>query len=478
MMKRLLCKLLSGFKNSHPHRGPSQRDRKVRPCLEPLEDRRLMATLVTSPNPVAPIIPNVQVETVYYGSAWAGQASNPALSAELSAERQDLNGFFGAITNSFYMAGLSQYYMITPHGTTIRPGYGQFVKEDFVPGQFTAGQVVSEATIQTMLSNEIRAGKLDAPNGNTLYVVVMPPGVAESGDLGSGGGHHSSFAYGGGTAYYATIEHPTTVDPQREKLFHPGGNMGNETNFQYMTEVASHELVEAITDPMVNVPSQTAWYDRNTTWEIGDITQKIPPPGGVMALEGLNGYGYVVQKYWSNQDNTSIIPTPGGSNCQNISVVPQLANFGFGLTDQNGRTIIGSWGDLLWHNGDGSLVAFSGTFDGQAVTVYVQANVGQKLGVQVYAQSGSQLLFSGTMTQPSGSWQNPTPTGAFLAPDYVELFGTVYDSGQALAAFGTGGAQYPPQFTGAGYGSSYGGMGSRAEDDYNSPLRFRRHAYE
>src|SRR5262245_4646995 len=65
-------------------RRSSQRQRPEkfvrRPTLEALEDRRLMAT-VTSPNVYAPIIPNVQIETVYYGSAWTGQASNPALSA-------------------------------------------------------------------------------------------------------------------------------------------------------------------------------------------------------------------------------------------------------------------------------------------------------------------------------------------------------------------------------------------------------------
>src|SRR5262249_30490283 len=84
-----------------------------RPTLDALEDRRLMAT-VTSPNVYAPIIPNVQIETVYYGSAWTGQAGNPTLSAELSAEWKDLDQFFGAITDSHYLDGLSQYSMTTP----------------------------------------------------------------------------------------------------------------------------------------------------------------------------------------------------------------------------------------------------------------------------------------------------------------------------------------------------------------------------
>jgi hypothetical protein len=300
----------------------------------------------------------------------------------------------------------------------------------------------------------------------------MPPGVTEAYDVANGyAGHHSSFAYGGGTAYFATIEYPTSGGMI-------GGSVGNETNFQYMTEAASHEMVEAITDPMGNVPGQAAWFDRSTGNEIGDITQKNPPPGGIIGLEGPAGYGYAVQKYWSNQANASVVP--GGTDYQGISVVPRLANFGFGLIDQNGQTTIGTWGDLTWASSDGSQVAFAGTFGGQAVTVYVSANVGQKLSVTIYSQAGA-ALFSGTMSQPSGSWRNETPTGGFLAPDYAELSGTLFQSGQALTAFGTGGAIYPPQFTGAGYGSSYGGQGDGPQgqfNNYNSPNRFHRHAYE
>jgi hypothetical protein len=442
--------------------------------LETLEDRRLMA-VVTSPNPQAPIIPNVQIETVYYGSAWStGQGVNSAQAAELSAESQDLDQFFRDITSSHYMDSLSQYSMTTPHGTVIRPGYGSFVRHDFVTGNLTPGPTVTEAGIQTMLTNEIQGGALDAPNGNTLYVVFMPPGVQETFDVSNSfAGHHSSYAFGNGTAYYATIEYPTSGGTIL-------GNVGSETNFQYLTETASHEMVEAITDPMVNVPSQAAWFDRNTgQGEIGDITQKNPPPGGVIGLEGTNGYGYVVQKYWSNQNNTSVIP--GGISFQNISVVPQLANFAFGLTDALGHTKLGNWGNLTSASIDGSDVTFAGTFDGQKVTIDVAANVGQKLNVTIYLQGGGGVLFNGSMSQPSGSWANEQPNGDFLAPAYVELSGTIVESGTALQAFGTGGAIYPPQFTGADYGGSYGGMGDGPNgmfNNYNSPNRFHHPAYE
>jgi hypothetical protein len=486
-MQRLLQKLFSRCRRSVARAG--QAKKKFRPMIETLEDRRLM-TAVSSPNPYAPIIPNVQIETVYFGSAWAGKASNPAQSAELAAEAKDLNGFFSAITGSHYMDALSQYYCLNSYGSTIRPGYGQFAKADFVPGQMVSGQTIPESVIQTMLANEIQSGNLDAPNGNTLYMVFMPPGVSEAGDLGGPRGHHSSFAYGGGYAYFATIEHPTTQDPATGKFFQPVGAVGTETTFQFMTEVASHEMVEAISDPMGNVPGDAAWWDRNqgdNTYrdEIGDIAQDNPPSGGTMALEGTNGAGYVVQKYWSNQANNSVAPGPGASDFKNLNAVPYLANFDFGLTDQNGRTIGGSWGDLTSSNGDGSQVSFAGTFDGQPVAVSVQAQVGQKLNVQIRSKSDGQLVFSGIISQPSGDWWNVTDTDSPLAPGHVELSGTVFKSGQGLQAFGTGGYIVGQPFSGALYGSSFGGSGCGPGDgpngqfnNYNSTNPLHHHYYD
>jgi hypothetical protein len=472
-MKRFLCKLLSGFKNSHKHCGPSHRERKVRLCLEALEERRLMAAAIPYVNVGAPIILHVQIEAVYYGSDWSGQASNPALSAELTAEAQDINQFFSTITNSPYLDGLSEYTMTNPNGTRTAPGRGSFAKSDFVPGQLTSGQTISEAVIRTMLSNEIQSGHLDAPNGNTLYMVFMPPGVVEQGDVGSGGGHHSSFAYGGGTAYYATIEHQLTGMTML-------GGLNNATNFQYMTEVVSHEMVEAITDPMVNVAGKQAWVSSNPRiGEIGDMTQFNTPPGvTVMGLEGPGvGYAYVVQKYWSNVQNTSVIP--GGINFQSIQVLPTLSNMAFTLVDQSGRSFGVTWGNATSISNDGSQATFSGIFDGQGVSVLVRAKNGQKLDVQITTASGGSL-FNGIISQPSGRWLNKSGGGDIIAPDYVEMLGTVYKSSQALSAFGTGGAAAQPQFTGAQYSSSYGGMGDGPLgqfNNYNSPNRHRR-AYE
>jgi hypothetical protein len=477
-MKRVFRKLLSGFANPTSRRTPALRDRKARLSLESLEDRRLMTAAIPYLNPGAPIIPHVQIETVYYGSAWSGQASNPALSAQLTAEAQDLNQFFGTITNSPYMDGLAEYTMTNPNGTLTAPGRGGFVRADFVPGQPDPRVVVTNAGLESVLSNEINQGRLDAPNGNTLYVVFMPPGVMQAGDEGSGGGHHWSFSYGGTPAYYATLEQETTVDPTKGRTMSPMGSLGSETPFQRLTEIASHELAEAVTDPMVNVPGKAAYVSTNSSiGEVGDMAQNTPPATGVMGLEGPGyGYAYVVQRYWSDVNNNAL--TGGVVDFQSIQALSTLANMSFSMVDQNGHSFDASWGDLTSVNSYDTVAQFSGLFDGQAAKVLIQTTGGQKLSVTItLAADNTTVLFVGTLTQPSANWANETGGGQNIAPNYAELFGTVTEGGQSASAFGTGGAIYPPQYTGAGYGGSYGGMGTSPGDNYNNPLRFHRPNY-
>src|SRR5262249_44125661 len=281
------------------------------PALEPLEDRRLMSVISYDQVNKGAIIPNVQVETVFYGSVWTNGAPTSYQSThsyELSTEAVDLNNFFNTIANSQYMDALSQYT-----GSNGAPGHGQFIGADLVPGlspnpQLSPLTSIQDSDVQTMLQNEMDAHHIPAPDANKLYVVFLPPGEASKADVGSGGGHHTSFSTtSGAKAYYAVIEHPLSG-------FTPEGAISTATRLQQFTEVASHELVEAITDPVVN----TAWHGSIYGNEIGDITQSHPPAGGTMTLD----YGYLVQRYWSEKDQTSVAPG-GFQNFLGYVSIPQ-----------------------------------------------------------------------------------------------------------------------------------------------------------
>ncbi|MDP9146863.1 MAG: hypothetical protein M3N22_04335, partial [Acidobacteriota bacterium] len=138
------------------------------------------------------------------------------------------------------------------------------------------GTSVQDSAIQTFLQNAITAGTLPSPKANTLYFVFLPPGVAVhqggSASCKSFCGYHESFA---NNIYYAVMPYPGCT-----------GCTGGLSIIDALTSTTSHELCEAITDP---IPGQ-GWYD-DTHGEIGDIC----------AWKTRTLANYKIQLEWSNK---------------------------------------------------------------------------------------------------------------------------------------------------------------------------------
>jgi hypothetical protein len=135
---------------------------------------------------------------------------------------------------------------------------------------------VGDSDIQTFLQQQISRRSIPRPTPNTLYFVYLPRGTAVT----MGGGRSCQAFCGyhdhiGGTVFYAVLPYPGCA-----------GCAGGLKAFDAATSTSSHELCEAITDP---VPG-SGWYDDNAG-EIGDVcawsTRKIGK--------------YTIQKEWSNQ---------------------------------------------------------------------------------------------------------------------------------------------------------------------------------
>ena len=99
------------------------------------------------------------------------------------------------------------------------------------------------------------------------------------------GGNRSCQSYCGyhnnvGKVYYAVMPYPSCT-----------GCLGGLQTFDALTATSSHELCEAITDP---VPG-SGWYD-DTNGEIGDIC----------AWSFKQMLGYTVQLEWSNQQQKCV----------------------------------------------------------------------------------------------------------------------------------------------------------------------------
>jgi len=214
-----------------------------------------------------PLITNVEVFTIFWGKLWGTTPNSLKI-------MQQLNRFFAAILVSPAIDQLKEY---SRPGKII--GHGKLTGTKLIKTNAPVGSITDSA-IKNQLKAWIAAGTVPKPNKNTLYFIYLDPGI-----ISIMGGSKSCQNYCGyhnhvGTVYYAVMPYPTC-----------NGCLGGMSALDALTGTSSHELCEAITDP---VPGQ-GWYD-NVNGEIGDIC----------AWNFKNVVGYNVQLEWSNANNKCV----------------------------------------------------------------------------------------------------------------------------------------------------------------------------
>ena len=220
-----------------------------------------------------PLIKNVAVHAIYWGSYWA-TASSPSTA--------NIDQFLTYIVQSPFITQLTEYnvpaYPIGP---------GTFAESLIL--NIAVGASLTDAEIQAKVKSLASAAKGKKPSAgkkrkkpavsiNDLYMVFTPPNVqvVMSGTMSCSSfcGYHDDVS---GVHYYGVIPYPNCV----------GCNNANSV-FDSLTMITSHELAEAITDP---VPG-AGWYD-DQFGEIGDFCNAEPKTVG----------SYTVQKIWSASAN-------------------------------------------------------------------------------------------------------------------------------------------------------------------------------
>jgi hypothetical protein len=248
----------------------SQRDRV---CIVPLATPEVIRRAAAAA-PAArlvynsgPLLAQAHVFTVFWGLDWEQTSQSPLIA--------QVNGFFDFVLTSSLMDQLAEYsvpqYSIG-HGKRI--GTLTLTDPDVTKS-------VDDSAIQQMIQQQLAAGKLPKSTANTLYFVFLPSGVTVT----QGGsascqafcGYHDAIS---NEVFYAVMPFPDC-----------SGCSSSLATFDALTSIASHELCEAITDP---IPGQ-GWYD-DANGEIGDIcawqTKKIGQ--------------YTVQKEWSNKAGSCV----------------------------------------------------------------------------------------------------------------------------------------------------------------------------
>jgi hypothetical protein len=208
-----------------------------------------------------PLLPAVQVFNFFWGVTWE--------QGPLATLVQQINQFSDFVVTSPLIDQLAEYGV---PGTKIGPGSrtGAIILSTDPPPK------IADADIQTLIQQELTSdAAVPQPGPSSLYFVFLPPGVTVTLDGAASCsnfcGYHSDI---NGTIFYAVMPYPDCT-----------GCLGGLPLLDALTSTTSHELCEAITDP---IPGQ-GWYD-DQNGEIGDIC----------AWKTKRLGSYAVQLEWSN----------------------------------------------------------------------------------------------------------------------------------------------------------------------------------
>jgi hypothetical protein len=205
------------------------------------------------------------------------------------AFQANLNAFYAAVPNS------PLYDMLRQYSGILRGSKGTSFTDNRGTGSFT------DAAIQARLNALFTAGSIPAPAANNYYPIHFPAGVSITASDGS----QSCVQF---CAYHGTYKR-NNINVNYGIIPDQGGGCAggcgrNASRVNNLDSVASHELVEATTDPAVGLATvfgpPLAWYDR-TFGEIGDICN-----GQQGTVVGGDGVTYVVQTEFSNAVNNCV----------------------------------------------------------------------------------------------------------------------------------------------------------------------------
>jgi len=214
-----------------------------------------------------PLLTAVEIYTIFWGQKWATSASGKAMATKL-------DDFFGTIVQSSLLDQLAEYSV-----TGKKIGRGKYTGTKTITANAPTSSV-TDTQIRAQIKKWITAGTIPKNGKNTLYFVFLDPNVVVT--MGGSKSCQSFCGYhnNAGSIYYAVMPYPSCA-----------GCLGGMAAFDALTGTSSHEMCEAITDP---IPG-SGWYD-DKNGEIGDIC----------AWNFKKVAGYTVQLEWSNAQNKCV----------------------------------------------------------------------------------------------------------------------------------------------------------------------------
>ncbi len=258
-----------------------------------------------------PLLTAPKVVTVTFsGDALAGQ----------------LESFGQSVTTSAWWDTVRHGYCAGSTGPCVGDGpSGSFVELPTAPAPtYSDSDRGGASTLQSWLANAITTGVLPGPDANpvsnTLYVIYFPETTTVTLDdmtscvNGGFDGYHGSMAMGSQQIVYAVVVECPPLPPS-----FPGAPQ--PTVLQSATVAASHEIVEASTDPSVaqlayyldtTDPTNWGWMDIAGGGEVADLC--VDP--FALGQDETSSGAFTVQRIWSNANAASLLdpcnPIPEG----------------------------------------------------------------------------------------------------------------------------------------------------------------------
>jgi hypothetical protein len=238
------------------------------------------------------VVQHASVVEVLYGSG-------TYISQLTATGAGSMSGFYAQAMTSGVYDWLNEYNTSSPAQAIGRGGSAG--KVQITPAAAHNGTTITDANIQAELASQIQSGVLAAPTNDTIYMVSFPKGKTITDPSGSQScqvfcAYHGTFKIGTQNVYYGVLPDMTGTC---------ASGCGNaSTTFANQTSVASHELIETVTDAEVGLATTLgpplAWYD-NTNGEIGDICNAQQG-----TFTGTDSVTYTIQQEFSNQQNNCI----------------------------------------------------------------------------------------------------------------------------------------------------------------------------
>ena len=308
--------------------------------------------------------------------------------------------FYSAVTDSAYFDWQAEYDTDIlafggEQGTNQKIGRGTAEAAITITPSVT-GNAITNDQIAAELQKQIAAGHLPKNDANTIYMFHFPAGMKITLPDGNGGtagsctqfcAYHNTIAASPVNMFYGVIPNVTTDGCELGC-----GPIGG--GFKNTTSVASHELMETVTDCEVGLAQNSApplaWYDtQGSNGENGDECN------GQQGTINSHGKTWTVQLEYSNSKNSCIATT--AANDFAVRVYPGNLALAAGSTVKYSVTTvnIGSGAGRVTLDASGMPAGMSAKLDktsiavGETATLTVSATASATNGVNVFSLHGT-----------------------------------------------------------------------------------------